>query len=163
MDALQVTASSEHFKMPVAVHVLLFQDEKTLLLRRFNTGYEDGKYSVIAGHMDGNEDVKSAAIREAAEEAGIHLEAESLSVVGVMHRRSCDCQGKNEKIDFFLVAEKWSGQIVNKEPHKCSELTWFPLKDLPDNVIPHIQIALTKTRMYGESVWFDSIGWGDDM
>ena len=40
------------FQMPVAVHLLLVKDNKVLLLRRFNTGYEYGNYSVVAGHVD---------------------------------------------------------------------------------------------------------------
>lgn len=34
----------ERFKMRVAVHLILEQDNKYLLLRRYNTGYEDGNY-----------------------------------------------------------------------------------------------------------------------
>jgi 8-oxo-dGTP pyrophosphatase MutT (NUDIX family) len=56
--------SKKRFEMPVAVHLFLIEENKILLLRRFNTGYEDGNYSLIAGHLDGNEDVKSAMIRE---------------------------------------------------------------------------------------------------
>ena len=55
------------FQMPVAVHLLLVKEGKILLLRRSNTGYEDGMYSIVAGHIDGDEDVKSAMIREAKE------------------------------------------------------------------------------------------------
>ena len=38
------------FKLIPSVHLFLVQGQNILLLRRFNTGYEDGKYSVIAGH-----------------------------------------------------------------------------------------------------------------
>jgi len=40
------------FAMITAVHLFLIRDEHVLLLRRFQTGYEDGKYSVVAGHLD---------------------------------------------------------------------------------------------------------------
>ena len=52
------------FTSPVAVHLFLVQDGRILLLRRYNTGYEDGNYSVVAGHIDGGEKLKSAMVRE---------------------------------------------------------------------------------------------------
>ena len=41
---------TDRFTVPVAVHLFLRDGDRILLLRRFNTGYEDGNYSVIAGH-----------------------------------------------------------------------------------------------------------------
>lgn len=38
----------ERFKLVVAVHLILIKNGKILLLRRYNTGYEDGNYSVVA-------------------------------------------------------------------------------------------------------------------
>ena len=108
-----------------------------LLLRRFHTGYEDGNYSVSAGHIDGGESVKSAAIREAEEECSIRIAPEDLQVIGVMHRRSRD-----ERIDFFLMTSRWEGAIANAEPDKCDDLRWYPLSQLPDNVIPYVKYAL---------------------
>ncbi|MEI9913427.1 MAG: NUDIX domain-containing protein [Candidatus Saccharibacteria bacterium] len=52
--------SKDKFKLIPAVHLLLVDKDKILLLRRFNTGYEDGKYSVVAGHIDGGEAASSA-------------------------------------------------------------------------------------------------------
>jgi len=57
-------------RFPVAVHLFFLRDEQILLLRRFNTGYEDGNYSVVAGHVDAGETVTQAAIREATEKPG---------------------------------------------------------------------------------------------
>ncbi|MGD1992785.1 MAG: NUDIX domain-containing protein [Anaerolineae bacterium] len=139
------------FHLVSAVHLFLVRNGQVLLLRRYNTGYEDGNYSVIAGHLNGNEEVKAAAIREAREEAGIEIDPSDLHVVGVMHRRSDD-----ERIDFFLAASHWSGRIVNREPHKCDRLAWFDLGDLPDNVIPYVERALQNYRC---GRWFDSFGW----
>ena len=45
------------FAAPVAAHLFLVRDRKILLLRRQNTGYEDGKLSVVASHLDGGEEV----------------------------------------------------------------------------------------------------------
>ncbi len=142
---------SERFKLIGAVHLFLIHDEKILLLRRFNTGYEDGNYSVVAGHLDGNEEIKAAMIREAREEVGIELAGEDVQVVGVMHRKSND-----ERVDFFLVAECWSGELRNCEPDKCDELAWFELDSLPTNMIPYVRRALAN---YHARRWFDSFGW----
>lgn len=40
-----------HSLVPAA-YLLLWQDEKVLLLRRYNTSYQDGNYSLIAGHVE---------------------------------------------------------------------------------------------------------------
>lgn len=144
-------SDKKRFTMPVAVHLFLLKGNEVLLLRRYNTGYEDGKYSVPAGHMDGNEEVKHAAIREAREECGIDLAEEDVQVAGVMHRRSSD-----ERIDFFLVASNWSGEITNTEPDKCDELIWVDMQRLPENMIPYVRQAITN---YRDGKWFDSFGW----
>jgi len=141
----------ERFKLVSAVHMFLVRDDQVLLLRRFNTGYEDGNYSVVAGHLNGSEEVKAAAIREAREEVGIRIAAHDLQVVGVMHRKSDD-----ERVGFFLAATSWSGQVTNMEPDKCDQLAWFRFDDLPDSVIPYVRRALDN---YRRGRWFDSFGW----
>lgn len=143
---------SERFTAPVAVHLFLTRDDHILLLRRFNTGYEDGNYSVIAGHLDGGETVLDAICREAREEAGIDLDQATTRIVQVMHRLSPD----SERIDYFLVANRWSGEITNREPEKCDELRWFPIAALPPNTIPYVAFAIAAWRS-GTS--FTAFGW----
>jgi|SRR5579883_1774799 ADP-ribose pyrophosphatase YjhB (NUDIX family) len=139
------------FKLIGAVHLFLIHNGQVLLLRRFNTGYEDGNYSVVAGHLDGGEEIKPAMQREAREEVGIEIADEDLQIVGVMHRKSQD-----ERIDFFLVAECWTGEIRNREQEKCDQLLWCDLDRLPENVIPYVRRALEN---YRAGRWFDSFGW----
>ena len=62
-----------HPRFPVAVHIFLLRGDSVLLLRRSNTGFEDGRLSVVAGHVEPGESVTAAAIREAREEVGIDL------------------------------------------------------------------------------------------
>lgn len=142
---------TERFKLLATVHLFLIRNAHILLLRRYNTGYADGQYSVVAGHLDGNEEIKVAMIREAKEEAGITISPQDLQVVGVMHRKADD-----ERIDFFLTATSWDGEIVNAEPHKCDELAWYALDALPENVVPYVRKAINN---YRQGKWFDSFGW----
>src|SRR4051794_23501456 len=121
-----------HKDLPVAVHVFFFSENRVLLSKRFNTGYQDGNYSVVAGHLEGGETVRQAAARGVSEEVGAQVRPEDWQAVAVMHRRAGD-----ERVDFFLVAAAWQGQLVNKEPDKCSELRWFPADVLPANLIPY--------------------------
>jgi len=138
-------------KFPVAVHMFFLRDQQILLLRRFNTGYQDGKYSVVAGHLDAGETVIQAAIREAGEEAGVRLQPEDLRVAHVMNRKSED-----ERIDFFIEVRKWEGEIVNAEPEKCDALAWFPLDSLPENMIPYVRAALQRCQ---QGQYYSEFGW----
>jgi 8-oxo-dGTP diphosphatase len=143
---------THRFTVPVAVHLILVRGNDILMLRRFNTGYEDGRYSVIAGHLDGGEDVIDAMCREAHVEAGITLDPRATRVAGVMHRRSHN----GERIDFFLEATHWRGAIRNMEPEKCDELRWVAIDCLPVNTIPYVAAAIAAWRR-GE--WFTAFGW----
>lgn len=132
--------TSQRFTLVSAVHVFLVRDGHVLLLRRANTGYEDGNYSVPAGHLDGRETVVDAAIREAREEVGVGLASDDIEVVGVMHRRA-ERASDFERIDFFVAATRWQGELRNCEPHKCDELRWADLDRLPETVIPYVHRA----------------------
>lgn len=127
--------------MCVAVHLILEKDNKYLLLRRYNTGYEDGNYSVVAGHVDGNETIISAMKREAREEAGIDIDKTNLKIVEVMHRKA-----DYESIDYFLYCNKFSGNITIMEPNKCNELSFYEFDKFPTNVIPYIKQAISNYR-----------------
>ena len=116
----------------------MIKNKEILLARRFNTGFHDGDYELPSGHIDGNEPVRKAAAREAFEELGVKINTEDLTVVHVMHRYG----EKNERIEFFLVAESWEGEPINAEPEACDEVQWFPMSQLPENMIPKAKFGI---------------------
>jgi 8-oxo-dGTP pyrophosphatase MutT (NUDIX family) len=136
---------------PVTVHLLFFRGDQVLLLRRFNTGYADGQYSVPAGHLDGGETVVAAARREGREETGVQIEPDDVAFSSVVHRKDGD-----ERVDFFVHVRHWHGEPANTEPEKCDELRWANINDLPDNVIPYVKKAI-QNHITGTP--FHEFGW----
>lgn len=125
---------------------------KVLLSRRYKTGWMDGMYSLVAGHLDGNEPVRDSMIREAYEEAGIKIEKKDLIPNKVLHRKSNDC----EYMDFFFTAKTWSGELRIMESNKCDNMEWFPINNLPINTLPYVREVIENLD---NGVAFMESGW----
>jgi ADP-ribose pyrophosphatase YjhB (NUDIX family) len=135
-----------------SAYLFLIKDGKILLQRRFQTGYEDGNYGVPAGHLDGGETAREGCAREIREEIGITIKPEDLTVAHTMFRKATS----DERIDFFMTADTYEGEITNAEPHKCDDLSWFPLEALPENMVPYVRDALVH---YLNEVTYSEHGW----
>jgi 8-oxo-dGTP diphosphatase len=140
-----------HARFPATVHLFFFRGREILLLRRYNTGFRDGEYSVPAGHLDGNETVRAAALREAAEEVAVRIEPDDILFSSVMHRNEGD-----ERVDFFVEVRAWQGEPVNNEPQKCDGLLWVDIHSLPQNTIPYVRRAIENHQ---NGLHFDEFGW----
>jgi 8-oxo-dGTP diphosphatase len=140
-----------HAKFPVTVHMFFLRADQILLIRRYQTGYMDGFYSVPAGHLDGREPVRLAAAREAREEIGVRVEPAEVHFAGVFHRFEGD-----ERVDFFVHVQSWEGEPFNAEPEKCDELRWVDIHALPKNTIPYIRKAVED---FQAGVPFEEFGW----
>lgn len=132
-----------YFTIIPAVYLILEKDNQILLLRRYNTGYNDGLYSLPSGHVEDGEFPIDALIREAQEEIGINLKKEDLQLVHTMYRRQ---SAESTRVDFYIVAKEWSNTISNMEPHKCDDLSWVSYEALPDTVIPVVKQAIMAYR-----------------
>lgn len=130
----------ERNKAVPSSYLILLKDGKILLGRRINTHYYDGWYSVPAGHVEVNELPTEALVREIIEEIGITIDLKDVRLVHMMYRAKHDETG--QRVDFFFVVEKWSGEITNTEPDKCDDLRWFPIHELPENMMHHVRHAL---------------------
>lgn len=142
----------ERFKIIPAVYLVLEKEKKVLLSRRSNTGHEDGNYSLVSGHLKGDESLKDAMIREAKEEIGIILSADKLKIVHITHKRKM-IGDDGERMDIFFYADEWEGEIKNAEPDKCDDLKWFSQEKLPKNLVSYVKHALEqidKNEFYSE-------------
>jgi 8-oxo-dGTP pyrophosphatase MutT (NUDIX family) len=138
----------KRFKTHLSVYLILKEKDKILLSLRKNTGYKDGYWGLVSGHVEKEESSKQAMIREAKEEAGIILKPENLKFITVMHRKS-----ERENIDIFFESDKWEGKIINKEPHKIEKLEFFSVSSMPSNLIDYIEKVFFEKNKYFELGW----------
>jgi hypothetical protein len=49
-------------------------------------------------------------------------------------------------VNFFVICEKYSGEICNAEPHKCGGLKFFRESDLPPNIVEAVKTAIENIK-----------------
>jgi 8-oxo-dGTP pyrophosphatase MutT (NUDIX family) len=150
----------ERYKITTAVYAVIMEEGRLLMLLRQNTGFMDGKYGLVSGHLEANETLAEALAREAKEEANIIIEKIHLGMV--LFRFRVDSES-DDYVDFFFIVDDYKGKISNNEPDRCRELKFFPLDDLPKNTIDYISYCienLLKGTTYCE--WFPGSKPGPD-
>jgi ADP-ribose pyrophosphatase YjhB (NUDIX family) len=124
------------------------------MLRRFQTGWRDGEYTLPSGHLEGSETVREAACREATEEVGVTVKPEDLTFRSVIMRKAEE--GDHERVDFFFDVMRYEGTLHNNEPEKCDKVGWFEIQELPVNTVPPVSQALDAIdadQIYVEHGW----------
>ncbi len=125
----------ERYKESITVALILINENNEVLLqKRCNTGYMDGMYAIVSGHLEPNESLVNGVIREAKEEIGVELD--KVDFVCLIRR------GNDSYINTYFKYINYNGNITNMEPLKCSELKWFDINNLPDNIIPNDKRAI---------------------
>ena len=117
---------------------------EVLLHLRQNTGYMDGHWATIAGHVEAGESVLAGAAREAHEEVGVTIAQADLVPLTVMHRTQNNGDPIEERVDFIFTCQSWTGEPRRVEADKSAALDWFSLSDLPSPVVPHELLVLEK-------------------
>ncbi|KHL11965.1 ADP-ribose pyrophosphatase YjhB (NUDIX family) [Mumia flava] len=134
-----------HSLVPAA-YVLLLRGhpgaEEVLLHLRQNTGYRDGHWALVAGHVEAGETAREAAVREAAEEAGVVVDPVDLEPITVVHRIEVGGPPVEQRVDFFFATRRWSGAPSIREPQKAAEQRWFSVRALPEPGVPQERLVL---------------------
>lgn len=142
----------EVYKTPSAVILLLLRNvgDKTqvLLQRRQNTGFADGLWDFsCAGKVEKDETMTQAAVREAKEELGVTVNADGLRFAVLVHK--CDKPCNLVYYNAYFICDVFEGEPRVCETGKCSEIKWFDLNGLPEDLIDDRKCAL-KAYLNGE-------------
>ncbi len=137
MDTAIQASKPQRHKVTGDVHLLLRRGDEILFGLRENTGYEDGAWHLPAGHLEADESVVDALIREADEEVGVRIAPNDVHFAHLMHNSS-----SGGRMALFFAVDKWEGNPDNREPDKCSALGWFPIDKLPKRMIEYCRTAL---------------------
>jgi 8-oxo-dGTP diphosphatase len=146
--------STHWFQLPVAMMIVIRQEDRVLLARRANTGFKDGYFALPGGKHDGNETLTQGVIREAQEELGIECKAEDVVFRSLIHGKFSGPPDEILYVTFEIL--HYQGEIMNNEPHKCTELQFFSVNQFPEKMTDVSRRCIANT-MAGIS--FEEVGW----
>ena len=137
--------NDERPRVVAACLVIMRISDRVFMLRRKNTGFADGLFTLPSGHVEKGELPTQAAVREAMEETGV--------VVKKMHfqhvMNHIEENGINY-VHYFFEADDWSGMPTNSEPEKCDMTRWISENDIDDSeceIIPFVKKALDYIKL----------------
>ena len=118
-------------QQPIGICIIVLDKEKkhVLLGKRLNA-YRAGTLGLPGGRLDLEESLLDCAKRELTEETG--LKAQTLQYIGVVR----ELQEGYNFIHFAFVCSDYRGKPEVREPHKCEDWMWYPLAQLPDDILP---------------------------
>jgi mutator protein MutT len=141
------------YKLPAYVGIILKKENNVLLVKRTNTDWTSGQWNFPGGLFEENETLANAAAREAQEEVGVKIASNDLELVHVMHVQKTEQHAK-EIFGFYFMTKSLHGTPINNEPHRHSEIGWFDINNLPENITSHALQALDglkKNLRYSEN------------
>ena len=143
-------------KLPVVAHTFLYRYGSVLLVRRSNTGFEDGNYGPDGGHPEGHESIRQAAVRECREETGAEVDSADLEIVGVTHYDSPTGEG----IDFSLGTARWRGDPYPKS--ECDEVVWCAFDEVLQKTTQARSSRLNTPAESAAGEYRTYTGWSND-
>ena len=131
------------------IAVFIINDNKQVLLqkRSANKRFNPNKWALCAGHVDADESLETAALRELKEEVGIDISLEELHPFA---EREFTIRDSNSHITYFYYTKSNNSEndfVIQEE--ELSEVKWFDI----DKVIEMIKandetIVFKENRLY---------------
>jgi len=147
---------STWYPLPIAVMLVILENNRVLLGQRKNTGFMDGFYALPGGRHDRNESLTAAAIREAHEELDIVVAPQDIQFANCINLKRPDDDSSMLYATFQIL--KYQGEIHNAEPHKCADLQFFDCDALPENMTDISRVCVEQTL---EGVHYSERGWSE--
>lgn len=130
----------ERFRSVVCADLLVKRNVNNetyiLLMKRQNTGNNDGEYELPGGHLEANEDLFDAMIRETKEELLVDLTRDDIKMIHLLHHFN------GERLNFIFETDGDKIEPLIGEPNKCSELKWVKINDLPKQTTEKVKLII---------------------
>lgn len=110
----------------MGANALVLRGDEVLLVRRSDTG----EWSPISGIVDPGEHPSVAAVREAAEEAGVEIEVERLLWTVVTDPVTYPNGDQCQYVDHGFRA-RWISGEARVGDEESTAVAWFPIDSLP--------------------------------
>ena len=125
-----MTEPNKELRPKVGVGVYIINDKNEVLLLLRNASHGSGTWCPPGGHMEYGESFFETGARETKEETD--LDVNEVELVGVTN----DIYAEETKhyITLHLRAKNYTGEEKIMEPDKASDMKWFPLDALPENM-----------------------------
>ncbi|MFF4484694.1 NUDIX domain-containing protein [Streptomyces sp. NPDC001520] len=117
---------------------------RVLLIQRADEPFA-GCWALPGGHVDAEEDIPAAAIRELAEETGVCLTADELRELGTWGTPGRDPRGRYVTVAYLATVTTGTKTVAGTDARRAA---WWPLDALPKLAFDHADIlsAVTQRR-----------------
>lgn len=127
----------------VGVGIVVRRNGEILLVRRKNV-HGDGSWSLPGGHLDPGEALEECAVREAREETGVEVgSVRFLAITNDVFEKEA-----RHYLTVWMEGDYLSGTETVAEEYEVSEVGWYPVDSLPDELFLPLQ-NLIDGRSYG--------------
>lgn len=138
-----------------AAAVIQNQKGEFLLGTRFGP---DGEiiWSLFGGKVESEESLSEGVAREAHEEVNVDVHANRYILLFIREAMATLTQRCLTSYHHVVLTAEEEVFVINKEPHKCFELRWFPFFALPDNIWQEGREAIQRVVSYQRNGFHNS-------
>lgn len=129
--------------------------KQVLLQQRGQTEMLANKWDCISGHVEAQETVRQAMVREVYEELGVYIQADDLAFVGLTHLRLDD---ETTYYNIYLTTDRFVGTPQIMETDKHDDLKWVNLTDLPTMANEIVQNRYEAIQHLGQPPFYSEEG-----
>lgn len=117
------------------IAVFVINDNKQVLLqkRSANKRFNPNKWGLCSGHVDANESLEDAAIREIKEEIGLDVTKEDLHKYG--EKELTLRETNSHIIYFYYIKTNKNANEFTIQTEELSEVKWFDIDDVINMII----------------------------